>query len=308
MRILNILCSLILILTLAFFGVYNYRLYQNSDKEGPVINVEDDIIEASVKDDYSTFLEGVSAYDERDGDVTYSLGIESVTEFIDEECTTRQINYVAFDQNSHVAKASRRLVYTDYTPIHFSLTAPLKFPEQASNVNIMEIIHADDCLDGDISKEIVFSEDSMIQVDTAGDYSVVLCATNSAGDTEELPVIIRVYEKTTESVLPQIALKEYLVYTHVGETLDPHDYIKSVTYNGVEYNVTSGEGTFAIDTSEMTPDEKAEFIKLDPEVNIDKFNIEDSVDYSTPGTYEIKYTIDTLNGERGYVYLVVVVE
>ena len=79
-----------------------------------------------------------------------------------------------------------------------------------------------------------------------------------------MPVIIRVYEKTTESVLPQIALKEYLVYTHVGETLDPHDYIKSVTYNGVEYNVTSGEGTFAIDTSEMTPDEKADAVRENP--------------------------------------------
>ena len=308
MRILNIVCSLILILSLVFFGTYNYRLYKNSDKEGPVISIVKDTIEVSVNDDYSTFLEGVTAYDERDGDVTDSIGIESVTGFIDEECTTRQINYVAFDQNSHVAKASRKLVYTDYTPIHFSLTAPLKFPEQASNVNILGVIHAEDCLDGDISKLIIFSEDSTIQVDTAGDYDVVLYATNSSGDTEELPVTIHVYEKATESVLPQIALNDYLVYTNVGKRINPYDYIKSVTYSGIEYLTTDGEGTFAIDTSTMTREEKEEFIKQDPEVNINKFNITDSVDYSTPGVYEVKYTIDTLNGERGYVYLVVVVE
>ena len=308
MKVLNIVCSIILILTLALFGAYNYRLYKTSDKEGPVIHMEDDVIEVSINDDYSTFLKGVTAYDERDGDVTYSLGIESVTEFIDEECTTRQINYVAFDSNAHVTKASRRLVYTDYKPIHFYLSSPLKYPEQELNINIMGNIHAVDCLDGDISKQIVFSEDSAIQVDTAGNYNVVLCATNSAGDTEELPVTVRIYEKATEGSLPQIALNQYMVYTDVGKKINPYDYIKSVTYSGVEYLVTNGEGTFAIDTSEMTPAEKKAFFKLDPEVDINRFSITDSVDYSTPGSYEIRYTIDTLNGERGYVYLVVIVE
>ena len=308
MRIINILCSLFLLLTLAFFGAYNYRLYKNSDKEGPVIHIEDDTIEVSVNDGYSTFLEGVTAFDERDGDVTHSLGIESVTEFIDEECTTRQINYVAFDSNSHVSKASRRMVYSDYTPIHFSLTSPLKFPEQASNINILGVMHAQDCLDGDISRQIVFSEDSTVQIDTEGAYDVVLCATNSAGDTEELPVTIRVYEKSKESALPQIELRKYLVYTKVGEKIDPYAYLKSVIYSGVEYVVTNGEGTFAIDTSDWTQEEKNAFLKLDPAVDINRFAITDSVDYNTPGSYEIKYTIDTLTGERGYVYLIVVVE
>ena len=308
MRILNIVCSLILILTLGLFGAYNYRLYKNSDKDGPVISMEDDTIEVSVQDGYDTLLEGVTAYDKRDGDVTYTIGIESISGFIDEGCTTRQINYVAFDQNSHVAKASRRMVYSDYIPIHFALTDPLKFPEQASNVNILGILRARDCLDGDISKQIVFSEDSTVQIDTAGTYDVVLCVTNSAGDTEELPVTIRIYEKSTEGALPQIALSKYLVYTDVGKQINPYEYIKSVTYSGVEYMVTNGEGTFAVDTSEMTAEERAAFIKQDPEVNINRFNITDAVDYNTPGSYEIKYTIDTLDGERGYVYLVVVVE
>ena len=308
MRILNIVCSLILILTLGLFGAYNYRLYKNSDKEGPVISIEDETIEVSVQDDYDTLLEGVTAYDERDGDVTYTIGIESISGFIDEECTTRQINYVAFDRNSHVAKASRRMVYSDYIPIHFALTEPLKFPEQSSNVNILGILRARDCLDGDISRQIVFSEDSTVQIDKEGTYDVVLCVTNSAGDTEELPVTIRVYEKSKESALPQIELRKYLVYTKVGEKIDPYAYLRDVIYSGVEYVVTNGEGTFAIDTSDWTPEEKKAFLKLDPAVDINRFNITDSVDYNTPGSYEIKYTIDTLNGERGYVYLVVVVE
>lgn len=308
MRTLNIVCSLIFILTVGFFGVYNYRLYKNSDKEGPVITMDDETIEVSIHDGHEAFLEGVTAYDERDGDVTHTLGIESISEFIDEESTTRQINYVAFDGDSHVTKATRRMVYSDYTPIHYSLTAPLKFPEQLTNVNILGVMHAWDCLDGDISRQIVFSEDSTVQIDTEGEYNVVLCATNSAGDTEELPVTIRIYEKAKESALPQIMLSQYLVYTNVGEKIDPYAYLRTVVYSGVEYVVTYGEGTFAIDTSDWTPEEKKAFQKLDPAVDIHRFNITDSVDYSTPGSYEIKYTIDTLTGERGYVYLIVVVE
>ena len=308
MKVLNIICSLILIATLIFFGVYNYHIYQTSDKEGPVIQMEEDLIEVSVKDDTESFLEGVTAYDERDGDVTYSIGIESITEFLDDESTTRQINYVAFDQDAHVAKAHRRLVYTDYTPIHFSLTAPLRFSEQASDVNILGNIRAIDCIDGDISKQIGFSEDSSIQVDTAGSYRVTLWVTNSAGDTQELPVTVRIYNYNLESSLPQITLSDYLIYTEVGKKINPYDYLKSVTYRGVEYTLTNQEGTFAIDTSDMTKEEKEEFYQREEEVNVDRFIINDMTDYSTPGSYEISYSIDTLDGERGYIHLVVVVE
>ena len=308
MKVLNILCSVFLIITIIVFGIYNYRLYLTTDTESPVIHMDKDIIEVSVKDDVSTLLKGVTAYDNRDGDVTDSIGIENITEFIDDEYTTRQINYVAFDQDAHVAKAHRRLVYTDYSPIHFSLTAPLRFPVQASNVNILGIIHAEDCIDGDVSKQIGFSEDSIIQVDIAGNYNVLLRVTNSAGDTQELPVTVRIYDPASERALPQIALTDYLIYTGVGEKIDPYKYIENVTFNWVEYSVTNGEGTFGIDTSEMTKEEKEEFYEKEAEVSLDRFNINDLTDYDKPGSYEIRYSIDTLDGERGTVYMIVVVE
>ena len=305
---LNILCSIVLAVTLTIFGAYNYNIYKNLDKKGPVFKMDSDIIEVSVKDDNSVLLQGMHAEDEKDGDVTDSIGIESITEFINEDSATRQVNYVAFDNDSHVTKASRRLVYTDYTPIHFSLTAPLRFPEQSSNINIMGIIHAEDCIDGDISSQIAFSEDSVIQVDIASDYDVTLCVTNSAGDTEEIPVTVRIYDQSTERALPQIKLTDYLIYINKGKIIDPYQYIESVTFNGVEYLTTKGEGTFAIDTSEMTREEKEKYISSDPEVSIDRFKVNDMVDYGSPGVYEIKYTIDTLDGERGTVYMIVVVE
>ena len=308
MKILNILCSLVLMFSLAALGTYNYHRYTTMSDEGPVIMMDSDTIEVSVKDDPSVLLEGVMAYDKEDGDVTSTLGISSISEFVDQDCTVRKINYVAFDEDAHVAKASRKLVYTDYTTIHFSLDAPLRFPMQSTNVNLLSILHARDCIDGDISKQISFSEDSVIEVDTASDYNVVLQASNSAGEIKELPVTIRIYDNTKEIGLPQIELTDYMVYTKVGEKIDPRNYIASVYYGGEEYLVTYGQGTFGIDTYDYTREEKMEFARLTPTVSIDRFYFDDGVDYNTPGVYEIKYMIETLSGEKGTAYQVVIVE
>ena len=308
MRILNILCSLILIFSLAALGTYNYHRYNTVNEEGPEIMMDSDTIKVSVKDDPSVLLEGVTAYDKEDGDVTETIGISSISEFVDNDNSVRQVNYVAFDSNANVAKASRKLIYTDYTTIHFSLDAPLRFPMQSSNVNILGLLHAQDCIDGDISKQISFSEDSVIQVDTVSDYDVVIQASNSAGEVKELPVTIRIYDNTKEIGLPQIVLTDYMVYTKVGEKIDPRKYIEGVYYGGEEYLVTDGEGTFGIDTYEYTREQRMEFARRDPEVNIDRFYFNDEIDYNTPGVYEIKYMIETLSGEKGTVYQIVIVE
>ena len=308
MRILNIICSGILIISLAVLGTYNYKRYISYDEDGPEIVIESDEIAVSIHDDQSVLLQGVTAFDTQDGDVTDSIGIVSISGFIDDDYTTRQVNYVAFDDDSHVASASRKMVYTDYQTIHFSLDAPLRFPMQSSNINILKLLHAKDCIDGDISNTIIFSDNSLIQADIASEYDVVIQASNSVGEIKELPVTIRIYDSEKEIGLPQIVLSDYLVYTKVGEKIDPKKFIRSVRLGGVEYLVTEGEGTFAVDTYDMSREEKKAFVKKKPEVNIDLFNYEDNIDYNTPGVYEIKYSIETFNGDRGTVYQIVVVE
>ena len=291
MRILNIICSGILIISLAVLGTYNYKRYISYDEDGPEIVIESDEIAVSIHDDQSVLLQGVTAFDTQDGDVTDSIGIVSISGFIDDDYTTRQVNYVAFDDDSHVASASRKMVYTDYQTIHFSLDAPLRFPMQSSNINILKLLHAKDCIDGDISNTIIFSDNSLIQADIASEYDVVIQASNSVGEIKELPVTIRIYDSEKEIGLPQIVLSDYLVYTKVGEKIDPKKFIRSVRLG-----------------YDMSREEKKAFVKKKPEVNIDLFNYEDNIDYNTPGVYEIKYSIETFNGDRGTVYQIVVVE
>ena len=132
--------------------------------------------------------------------------------------------------------------------------------------------------------------------------------TNSAGDVHTLPVTVTIYDSSEESARPQIRLSEYLVYTKGGQGLNPTDYIQSVIWRTTEYGVTSGRGTFGVDTSEMTAEERNAFREEAAAVSYERFTIADQVDYQTPGIYEIQYMLTDENGNTGGVYLIVVVE
>lgn len=298
-----LLCSV-----LAFIG-YNREALGDGDSLGPVIEMDEDRIYASIKDGEETFLNGMKAVDAKDGDVTDSLVVESISGFTDDK--RRYVNYAAFDSDNHVSKISRELVYTDYTPIRFSIEEPLCFPTSYSETDILKNVYAEDCLEGDISDRVSFSTDSQGLDYTPGDYTVVLEVTNSLGDVEKLPVTVSIYESADYNAAPQISLSQYLVYTTVGQSLNPTAYLDSVVYRGTKYGVTEGRGTFGVDTSEWDSDERKEFQeeqKDNPTVSYDKFQITGSVDYQIPGVYELQYSLEDDDSNVGKVNLVIVVE
>ena len=306
MKYLNIFCSVILVISITVFGGYNFYRIKHSDNEGPVILIDNEILQVSVKDDITAFLQGVSAEDARDGDVTASLGVESVSGF--KEDRTRQVKYVAFDSNNNVTKASRFIQYSDYVPIHFSLDQPLRFPSDKGNTDILGIVHASDCLDGDISNQISFAEGNVIYPSIASDYKISLIVKNSAGDMEELPVTVTIYDPAIEKDFPKIFLRKYLIYTEKGREVDLLGNIESITYSGKEYAATSGRGTYGVDTSEMTREEISDFNAEDPTVSLAKFTVSEDIDYNTPGVYEVKYSINSPENDKGSVRLIVIVE
>ncbi|MBQ9064272.1 MAG: hypothetical protein IJ123_02375 [Blautia sp.] len=306
MRRFRWLILLLLIASIGAFGYYSRHYYQNLDTLGPSITIEEENIEVSVNDTEKDLLAGITAYDAKDGDVTASLGIESMSEFT--EGTTRNVNVVAFDTDGHVAKATRQITYTDYKPAVFSLDAPFRFPRSMGVVDILSRVHATDCLDGDVSMQINFAQNSTINVDTVGNYPTELEVTNSAGDTHVLPVNITVYDSTVENAAPKITLTDYLVYTRTGWVLSPLDYIEKMVYKGTEYLPTTDRGTFRVDTEGWSSYALKEFRKEDPAVSYDWFEVEDNVDYNTPGTYEIHYYIEDADENRGTTTLMVIVE
>lgn len=78
-----------------------------SDDKPPVIEFQKDEVTYSEGDSYDVFLEGVTAQDDRDGDVTDSLVVESV--YLTESGKHVTVIYVARDKENNVAKVSKWL-------------------------------------------------------------------------------------------------------------------------------------------------------------------------------------------------------
>ena len=306
MRIEKILSTLVLLAAIYIFARFAVDSFRSNDTVGPNIEMDSSQIELSVKDLQVKLLRGMTATDARDGDVTDTLVIESISDFVGKN--TRTVTYAAFDKDNNVTKATRSLIYTDYEPARFSLSGPLRFPVSTNQQNILGMISVTDSIDGDISDKVNFSSSSVINIDTAGDYKVIMEVTNSAGDTFSLPLTITIYDTSAYNAAPKIQLSSYLVYTKVGQAVDPMEYIDGMTYRGTDYRITEGEGTFRVDTSDMEREELEEFKSRNPAVSTSLFEIIDMTNYNYPGVYEIQYTLGDGEGNYGRVILTVVVE
>ena len=188
-------------ITLFLLSVVLYALDQNqirrkTDQTIPKISMDQDEIQVSVKDPEKVWKKGITAYDEKDGDITDSLVIESVSTFL--EKGRRLVSYAAFDRDGHVAKASRQLIYTDYHSPKISCAKPFSFP--VGTQDILDSVYATDCIDGDISNKVEITGDSVFFLNIAGEYEIWLQVTNSCGDMVTVPVTLEMvdYRQQTE--------------------------------------------------------------------------------------------------------------
>ena len=250
-------------ISMACYYGYNYVSTGMADQTYPVIEIAEPEIAVSIEGGEAALLEGVTAYDEKDGDVTDSIVIESVSRFANGK---RTVTYAAFDKDNHVSKASREITYTDYTAPKFSSKEGYRFPVGAKSV--IDTMNAQDCIDGNITKLIKASSGFYVNTSYAGTYSFQYQVANSAGDVEYLPVTVEIYDPSDSKVI-NFDLKEYVVYTQVGKSINARSYL---------------------DVEEP-----------------DYYNIDDSkVNYNEPGTYEITYSIK-MGERRGTNRLAVVV-
>lgn len=293
MRRLRLLSIILLIASIAIYAGYEFKENQNADKLGPQISMEESSIQVSVNASDKELIKGVTATDPKDGDVTDSIVIENVSTFLDKG--RRLISYVAFDSDNHVTKASRQLIYTDYTSPRFSITAPMTF--QVGTEAILDGVRAKDCIDGDISDKVKISSDSVIYTGVAGEYSVKLQVTNSCGDMVTLPVTVEICDRSDYMYRPQVNLSEYIVYTEVGNKLDAASYMEGVTIGDQDYALTDGDESYG------TEEDMGYHT-----INRSRIEISDKVDYKKAGVYEIIYGMSSLEGTRGKTRLIVVVE
>ena len=286
--------GIVIFFTVLFIG---YRLFEvmKTDSSGPTISGGGDKLEVSIHDGDEVLLEGITATDKKDGDVTSSVIVEKISNFYDEN--VRTVTYAAFDSDNHISKVEREIVYTDYTSPRFELTGSLRF-RAGENVNIDKIVTAKDCLDGDISNKVKILMDTTVNNRVTGFYRVVYEVTNSAGDNVKLPIDIEIYEPYNNEV--ELTLDRYLVY-YTGEPIDYKDFLVSIRKGNLEY---AFEGVDLMNPQEEEEvegetEEETDTVAQESESTIipkSRVRVESEVNTSKPGVYPVYYYYTLDNG------------
>lgn len=289
MRRLRIGVVALFILSVAAFIGYNIYARIVEDHTPPVISCDSDTVSVSVEDEESALLQGVTAEDNEDGDLTDQVRISSMSNFT--EPGKRTATYVVFDSANQVATLTRTVEYTDYTSPQINLSEPLRYSiDDMSEVNLAENMSVTDCLDGDISQQIRATYNDGIYVSQAGDYAVTVQVSNSAGDTCSIPLTVTVTDpkddQESEKYYP--VLSQYIAYTTVGSLLDLGSYLSGLERNGTEYLFDSGD-------DEYLPGERGDV------------SVSGNVDYNQAGTYTVDYQFTTEDGVTATTKLAVVV-
>ena len=286
-RIMSIVLFAAALAAFIFFEIYNRR---SADYTAPVITADSTSIVLSVNARDAELLGGMRAIDNRDGDVTNTLVVASLSKFIKED--TRQVTYVAFDKNNNVGRYTRELTYSDYVSPHFVLKRPLCFHKNDSsdNVELSLMIGAQDVLDGDISSQIIVTQGDRYTYDEETERQVIdVQVSNRAGDTQSIKLDLRYMDYTAYNrQCPN--LEDYILYTTVGTMPDLRANIKGVR---------TGSNTAELSQTRYS---------LYSDFDIDASN----VDVQTPGVYRVTYRLTSdETGERmvlGSSELILIVE
>lgn len=312
MRRIRILSIIIFILSAAVFCFFKISDKKSEDTNGPVIHMTENSIEVSTTAGKEELLAGVTATDEKDGDVSGSIVIERMTNFTEKGKRTMII--AACDSDHNVTKETREIIYSDYQSPTFELEAPLNFSVNATSFT--DGLTASDRLDGDLTHNIKMSV-SENKMYTAGDYQVLFSVSNSAGDVTSLPVTVTLYDPSEIRYAPEIVLTDYLVYVKKGASISPWSYIDEVNYRGTVYvpeKNSEGKKVLAEKLKEEPENNQAAVYGIstaDTRKYITDIDITNPVDTNTPGTYEILYKVtagEDYENETGTMRLIVVVE
>ncbi|MBQ3045687.1 MAG: hypothetical protein IJD49_07050 [Clostridia bacterium] len=271
MRILRLATVALFAVTLLIFSVFFVSEKIGTDRSHPVIEAAEGVLEVDVDVTDEELLEGVTAFDKKDGDITSDIVVESVSRFI--EGTECIVTYAVSDSDNHVAKCTRNIRYKNYTPPKFAMSAPLVY-SLGDTVNILGSVGARDVIDGNISDKVVISATDYND-NAEGVYSLSLQVMNSKGDASYLDLPI--YVENISLLAPKIELSEYLIYLKKGQKADFNSYVSRISFqNGAVEDAA---------------------LRISTDCNFD-----------VPGTYSVHYYATRAEGHQGHTVLTVIVE
>lgn len=271
MRYLRIVTILIFVV---FCGLLGWTFYSLSMRDAVAPRIMDSVgdLHLKVSDDDASLLQGLTATDDKDGDLTDRILVERMSRF--SKPGVCEVSYVVFDNSNNFVRYQRTVTYDDYVSPRLQLEKPLLY-RMGEQITIMDRIKLYDCIDGDISHTLKL-ETSNVPDDTDGIYEIEIKATSNYGDDifARIPLNIEVYSGDA----PQFKMKQYLAYAKVGQEFKPLDYVESVI--DIEGNPISLSSVKAIS----------------------------QVDLSKPGGGQIRFEVTDQRGVTGITYLTVIVE
>ena len=216
-----ILILLIVICVAVFLG---YRMLDRirTDTQPPEISLGGQSLTLSVTDPQTALLQGVSATDKADGNVTASLVVESIN--LLDSTGKASVSYAAFDKAGNVAKAQQEVLFADYASPRFILNAPLLY-RYGSNFDVLSTIGAEDGIDGNIQHRIRATALDENAITTMGSHDVQFQVTNSLGDTVTMVFPVEVYDP--QSYDATLTLTDYLIYLNTGDSFSASSYLNS---------------------------------------------------------------------------------
>lgn len=256
------------------FAISEILEFESRDTTKPQITADSDTIEVPAEYTREDLMKGISAWDEKDGDLTSEVVFSSPSRFIKKGVCN--LTYVVFDSSDQSATLTRKVKFQDYHSPRFTLSQPLVFLEgEGNSQEVLKRLGAEDMLDGDRTDWIA-QKDSNVNFQFPGSYTMTFEVENSYGDTvsQSLPVHI----VSASGYQAEITLTTGLVYMEQGQSIDPASYIASVT----------GADDTAISPSSVT--------------------VSSGVNVNTPGCYEISYQVKDDQGNQGETWLTVIVE
>ncbi len=300
-------------------GVYAFVFVLNDDTTAPILSVDTEVLEVSVNATEEELLQGVTAMDDEDGDVTDAILVEGISNLMDND--TAIVTYAAFDDVGNVSKATRTIRYKNYQPPVFGQKKALVFQSNTSP-DILTFMSANDKVDGDISNRIkgtLISDTN--NLNNTGVHEVEFRVTNSLGDTEYLTLPVEVYAAGTYNA--NVELNDYLVYIKRGSVFHPEDYLEKLVVGYNEYSLKNQNPpieNLTIEQVRELPEDRDREIRtyinnyVDPNENVDPLidiinvEIKNEVKNTIPGIYSVTFTVNYEDRYVGYTRLNVVVE
>ncbi len=250
---------LIILIAVCVAALCGYRVVDNlrTDTQAPEIILEEMIPEVSVFDSRDALLQGVTAKDKQDGDVTDLLVVEHVS-LLNADGSI-MVSYAAFDRSGNVAKCQREARYTDYQSPKLTLKKPLIF-NYGSNFDVLDVVGAQDVLDGDIQHRVRATLMEEGSINELGVHNVRFQVTNSLGDMVSYVIPVEAYDPKLYD--GSLELTTYLVYLAPGDTFTAKNYLEACTFRGETVTLKQGlpkdytletEGNVATDTPGVYP-------------------------------------------------------